>query len=327
MKILALSSGEVLASCDMARSIEAMRAAFALHGRGKVQTPLRTRMNVEGRRNVLVMAASSQSPGRPITVKVVSVYPDAGPGSDATNATVMLLSGNDGRAKAILEGGALTAIRTGAVSGLSCRYLARRDSKVLGIFGAGGQAFHQVAGVHAAGGLALVKVYSRHRSRSRALANRTERELGLETEVCETPGSCSLGSDIVVTATTSPRPILSRRMVDDGTHVIAIGAYTPDTRELDTSLVAASSVFADSREAVLAEAGDILIPIREGRIRERHVRGDLAELVLGRKRGRRSRDEVTLFKSVGLAFEDTALAQLAYSEARRRRRGRWIDLR
>lgn len=326
MKTLALSSADVLASCSMASAIEATRRAFYLHGRGRIRAPLRTRLAVTRSRNFLAMAAMMRTDWNPISVKLVNVDPDPAPGRDAVAATVILLGGNDGEVRAIMGGGALTALRTGAASGLSCRYLARRDSTVLGIIGAGGQAFQQVSGVCTERPIEKVKIFSRHRAGSEALAREVKRRLSIDAEVKESASLCARGSDVVVTATTSATPVLTGRMVDEGTHVIAMGAYTPESREVDSALVRGSSVYADSSEAVWAEAGDILIPLKEGAIGKKHLQGDLTGLVSGRTKGRRNEKELTLFKSVGLAFEDTAVAALVYKEAAKKRRGKRVDL-
>ncbi|MDG6898162.1 MAG: hypothetical protein JRN24_00345 [Nitrososphaerota archaeon] len=326
MKVLALSSADVLASSSMASAIGAVREAFWLRAKRRISAPLRTRIELTGTKNFLVMAAMIRTGWNPVTVKLVNVDSDPAAGAGAVDAKVFLLGGKDGEAKAVMDGGALTALRTGAVSGLSCRYLARRDARLLGIIGAGGQAFHQISGVCAERRIAKVKIFSRHRGRSASLATRVGRELCIDAHVSTSAAACAAGSDVVVTATTSPTPVLTRSMVDDGTHVIAVGAYTPETREVDTSLVRAALVFADSEEAVMAEAGDFLIPLKEGKIRRSHLKGDLAGLVSGKTKGRRSDGDVTLFKSLGLAFEDTAVARLVYDRAIRTNRGRWVEL-
>ena len=135
-----------------------------------------------------------------------------------------------------------------------------------------------------------------------------------------------MGSDVLVTATTSKTPVIDGREVEEGTHVIAIGSYRPDARELDSLLVAGSSVFVDSRDAALEEAGDLLIPMAQGLISKGSVRAELSELVTGSKKGRVSPSEVTIFKSVGLAFEDNAAGWLAYRGARRLKLGKWLEL-
>jgi ornithine cyclodeaminase/alanine dehydrogenase-like protein (mu-crystallin family) len=139
-------------------------------------------------------------------------------------------------------------------------------------------------------------------------------------------GECVRGSDVLLTATTSTTPVFDGRAVEEGTHVIAIGAYRPDARELDSLLVAGSSVFVDSREAALEEAGDLLIPMAEGLISKGSIRAELSELVTGTKKGRASSSEVTIFKSVGLALEDNAAGWLAYRGALRRKLGKWVGL-
>jgi len=221
----------------------------------------------------------------------------------------------------------LTAIRTGAVSGLSCRYLARKDSETLGIVGAGGMAYQQVNGVVSElRSIRRVRVFSMDLAGSKALAKRSSDSLGVEAQVVEKVEMCVRGSDVLVTATTSKTPVFKGSEVEQGTHVISMGSYRPEAREVDSDFVSRASIFVDSREAVLEEAGDLLIPIREGRLSKRAIKAELSELVSGKKPGRASRSEVTFFKCVGLAFEDNAAGWLAYRGAVMRGIGKWTDL-
>jgi ornithine cyclodeaminase/alanine dehydrogenase-like protein (mu-crystallin family) len=213
------------------------------------------------------------------------------------------------------------------VSGLSCRYLARKDSETLGVVGAGAQSFQQVNGiVSELRGVKKVKVFSRHRAKSKAVAKACAKAFKVDARAVGSVGECVRGSDMLVTATASKTPVFDGRAVEEGTHVIAIGAYRPDARELDSLLVAGSSVFVDSREAALEEAGDLLIPMAEGLISKGSIRAELSELVTGTKKGRASSSEVTIFKSVGLALEDNAAGWLAYRGALRRKLGKWVEL-
>ena len=326
MKILTLDADDVSSACPMRECIEEMSRSFALQAKGKTQSPLRTRVAAP-RGDLLVMSSLVRRRRVEGSVKVVGVFPQSKGRRASIAATVLLVDGESGEARALIEGARLTSIRTGAVSGLSCRYLARKDSETLGVVGAGGQAFHQVNGiVSGLRGVKEVKVFSRHRAKSKAVARSCARAFKVEARAEDSVGECVRGSDVLVTATTSKTPVFDGRVVEEGTHVIAIGAYRPDARELDSLLVAGSSVFVDSRDAALEEAGDLLIPMAEGLVSKGSIRAELSELVTGSEKGRGSASEVTIFKSVGLAFEDNAAGWLAYRGALRRRLGKWVEL-
>ena len=299
MRILVLDADEVMAACPMADCIEEMADVFALQGRGKVDSPLRSRLSVPSG-DVLIMPSMTKRDKAEASVKVVSIFPKNKGGVPSINAVTILVDGETGETRAMLSGGVLTAIRTGAVSGLSCRYLARKDSKTLGIFGAGGMAYQQVNGVVSElGSIGKVKIFSMDPAGSKALAKRCDDSLNVEAGVVEDAGACVRGSDVLVTATTSKTPVFRGSAVEEGTHVVAMGSYKPGAREVDSDFVSRASIFVDSKEAVLEEAGDLLIPISEGRLSKTAIKAELAELVSGKKRGRTSRSEVTFFKCVG----------------------------
>jgi len=326
VKILVLNSDEVTAACPMAGCIEEMADVFALQGQGKVDSPLRSRLAApEG--DVLIMPSMAERAAAEASVKVVSVFPNNKRGMPSINAVTILIDGETGEPKGVLSGGILTAIRTGAVSGLSCRYLARKDSETLGIIGAGGMAYQQVNGVVTAlRSIGKVRIFSMDPAGSKALAKRCSDSLEVEAQVVENAEACVRGSDVLVTATTSKTPVFKGQEVEEGTHVVSMGSYRPEAREVDSDFVSRASIFVDSREAVLEEAGDLLIPMKEGRLAKRAIKAELSELVSGKKRGRASRSEVTFFKCVGLAFEDNAAGWLAYREAIKRGIGKWTDL-
>ncbi len=202
----------------------------------------------------------------------------------------------------------------------------RTDAKVLAIIGAGGQGFHQISGVVSQAKIGKINVFDLDLERSRSLADRCKRELGIAADLSRTVKEAITGADVVVTATTSRTPVLRGGEVDQGTHVAAIGAYTPDSRELDSHLVSKASIYVDSMEAAMVEAGDILIPMREGVITKENVRGDLAGLVTGTVRGRTDQREITLFKAVGLAFEDNVVGWLLYKKALSAGIGQWVEV-
>ena len=321
-----MDADEVIAACPMADCIKEMADVFALQGQGRVDSPLRSRLAVPAG-DVLIMPSMARRAKAEASVKVVSVFPKNKAGVPSINAVTLLVDGETGEPKGMLSGGVLTAIRTGAVSGLSCRYLARKDSKTMGIVGAGGMAYQQVNGVVSElPSIKNVRVFSMDRAGSKALAKRCADSLKVEASVVEEVDACVRGSDVLVTATTSRTPVFRGSVVEEGTHVIAMGSYRPEAREVDSDFVSRASIFVDSKEAVLEEAGDLLIPIGERRLSESAIKAELSELVSGKKRGRASRSEVTFFKCVGLAFEDNAAGWLAYRRALKLGIGKWSEL-
>ena len=317
---------EVTAACPMAECIGEMEEVFALHSQGKVDSPLRSRLAAPAG-DVLIMPSMARRAAAEASVKVVSVFPKNKKGVPSINAVTILVDGETGEPKGMLSGGVLTAIRTGAVSGLSCRYLARKDSETLGIIGAGGMAYQQVNGVASElRSIRKVRIFSMDPAGSKALAKRCSDSLELDAQVVERVEECVRGSDVLVTATTSMTPVFKGSAVEDGTHVISMGSYRPEAREVDSDFVSRASIFVDSKEAALEEAGDLLIPIEEGRVSKRAIKAELSELVTGKKRGRASRSEVTFFKCVGLAFEDNAAGWLAYRRALKLGIGKWTEL-
>jgi alanine dehydrogenase len=309
----------------MADCIREMAEVFALHGLGKVDSPMRARLSAPSG-DVLIMPSMAERAKAEASVKVVSIFPK-NRGIPSINALTILVDGDTGEPKAMLSGGVLTAIRTGAVSGLSCRYLARKDSKTMGIVGAGGMAYHQVNGVVSElRSIRNVRIFSMDPGGSKALAKMCESTLEVEASVVEEVEGCVRGSDVLVTATTSRTPVFRGSAVEEGTHVIAMGSYRPEAREVDSDFVSRASIFVDSKEAVLEEAGDLLIPMSEGRLSKTAIKAELSELVSGKKRGRASRSEVTFFKCVGMAFEDNAAGWLTYRQALKLGIGKFSEL-
>jgi alanine dehydrogenase len=232
------------------------------------------------------------------------------------HASYLLTDPETGAPLALMEAGFLTAVRTGATSALAARHLARPNSRVVACFGAGVQARYQLLCLAAVLPLGEVRVVGRDPKRAGAFAEALRREMGISVETGRDPADSIRGADVITCATTSPRPVFSGRFVTPGMHVDAVGAFRPNTRELDTMTIRKSRVVVDTYEGAWEEAGDLLIPIKAGAITRRHVKAELAELVAGTKPGRTSPREITLFKSVGFAPEDAVTARLAYDRAR-----------
>ena len=240
-------------------------------------------------------------------------------GIPAIAALVLLYDATDGRPLALMDGGWLTALRTGAASGVATRLLAREDARTLAVFGAGAQAPEQVAAVCAARPIARVWLVNRTRAHAEALVEPLRAAgspIPADVRVAELPAQALAEADVVCTATAASEPLFADADMRPGTHINAIGAYTPHMREVPGTTVARARVFVDSRSAAEAEAGDLLLARAEELIGSDHVAAELGEVVLGRAPGRTERDQITLFKSVGSAAQDVAVAHLAYERAR-----------
>jgi len=222
---------------------------------------------------------------------------------------------NHGVPLALIEAGAITAIRTAAVSGAATRLLARKDAGDLAILGAGVQAQTHLEAMAVARQLRRVRVWSRNADHTRAFAVRESGRIGLTIEPMDTVQAAVQGADLICTTTASREPVLHGEWVRAGAHLNVVGASLPTARETDTALMVRARLFVDRRESTLAEAGDFLIPKSEGAIDDGHIQAELGEILLGQAAGRRSPDEITLFKSLGLAVEDLASAQLIYAQA------------
>jgi ornithine cyclodeaminase/alanine dehydrogenase-like protein (mu-crystallin family) len=330
LRVRLLGAADIRRVVPMRRAIEVTRQAFAALSAGRAHVPARTPVEVPPDAVALFMPGYLEGFPAGLGVKFVSVFPaNRGRGLPLIHALVVLADPEAGRPLGVLEGTFLTAWRTGAATGVATDLLARRDARVLALIGAGAQAEAQVLGVCEVRPIEEVRVYSRTRPRAEALAEHL-RTIGVPVppaiQVVDSPAEAVRGADIVVTATTSPVPVFSDADLMPGAHVNAIGAFTPETRELETATIRRAKVVVDSRVAALSEAGDILIPIREGAVSEDQIYAELGEVVLGKKPGRTDPEEITVFKSVGNAAQDVAVGGLALVEAERLGLGVQVEL-
>jgi ornithine cyclodeaminase len=324
----------VLARADLERVlppldvVEAMAAAFRRYGDGTCAVPPRSATPV-GRDGVLLTmpAAFSDGDERGLGVKQVSVYPgNRARGHPTLYATYVLMDGSTGQPQALIEGTYLTGIRTGATSALAARLLARPDARRVACFGAGAQAHFQLLCLAALCPLERVVVIGRSPHRTRAFVESMRETLGVRVEPDDDPHRAAREADLILCATTSPTPVVFGADLAPGAHVDAVGAFRATDRELDGEAVRKAHVVVDTYAGALEEAGDVLIPLGEGIIDRTHVRAELAEIVTGRRPGRTSAEEITVFKSVGFALEDLAAARLAYDRARAQGIGKEITL-
>ena len=246
---------------------------------------------------------------------MICIFPsNAERGIDLHQGGVLLFDGETGELRALLDASAVTAVRTAAVSGVATRLLARKDSRRLAILGAGVQARSHLEAMAVVGDFEDARVWSRTPERASAFA--AEAQASFPVEAVETAEEALREADVVVTATTAREPIVRREWLAPGAHVNAVGSSIPTTRELDAETVAAAALFADARESMVNEGGDYLFAVREAGIGPDHIRAELGEILIGAAEGRRSDDELTVFKSLGLAAEDLAAAEHVYARAR-----------
>ena len=316
-EVLVLNGAEVTRLLPMGECIDVMERALAALVRGEAAMPLRGMAPLPDDRGLLATMPSTLE-GAGAGVKVITVVPgNEGTPYDAHQGVVLLFELEHGFLIAIADATAVTAIRTAAVSGVATRHLAREDASVLAILGTGTQARSHLEAMLAVRPIERASVWSRTSERARRFAERGSAEHGIPVEPAPTAERAVEGADLVCTVTSSSEPILRGAWVEPGTHVNAVGYAGKDGRELDTELVARARLFVDRRESALAESGDVGVPIREGAIGEDHIAGELGEVVTGTVQGRTSRDEVTVFESLGLAIEDLAAAHHLYMRASR----------
>eukprot|EP01120_Amphizonella_sp_Union-15-10_P017313 TRINITY_DN9584_c0_g1_i1.p1 TRINITY_DN9584_c0_g1~~TRINITY_DN9584_c0_g1_i1.p1 ORF type:complete len:341 (+),score=55.10 TRINITY_DN9584_c0_g1_i1:218-1240(+) len=315
----------------MRRCIELMRKAFEALGKGKVELPLRTihRLPPNGESAFAFMPTFlSLEESKYFGAKVLSIFPN----NSATNfethqGGVLLFDGINGRPLAFIDAFSITRIRTAAVSALATDLLANPSSPsnplILGILGTGVQAESHVLAILCVRNIRAVLIWGRNKDRAARLAN-TVKKLGIDVEVMESADQVVSASDILCTLTGATEPIVRRKYLKSGVHINAVGAHTPTTRELDSETMKIATLFADKKESLFKEAGDFLIPKSEGVIDESNVAGEISDLVLGKLKGREFKDEVTVFKSLGLALEDLMCAYEIYTKAKSLKIGNWV---
>jgi ornithine cyclodeaminase/alanine dehydrogenase-like protein (mu-crystallin family) len=331
MDVLVLSAGDVERLLPMRECIQVMRDALSSLARGEALVPLRMVMRMPDASGFLgVMPGYIAPDGTPdgvLGMKAVSVFPgNAKRGIDTHQGAVLLFEADTGRLSALMDGATITAIRTAAVSGVATDELARKDAAELAVLGAGVQARTHLEAMAAVRRLRRVRVWSRNAERARSLVDEQRSRYQFSLEASPTAEAAVRGADIIATVTASAEPILQRAWLNEGAHVNAVGSSIPTTREIDTATMAAARVFVDRRESALNEAGDVLIPMREGAITADHIAAELGEVIIGRKEGRRAPSELTLFKSLGLAVEDVASAAHIAKRARVEGIGQTVQL-
>lgn len=327
MSALLLSAADVHALLSPEACVSALEEAFRAYAGGELAQPLRV---VAWRPDAVgAVAAMPAYIGQPAVLgaKVIAVFPEnRRRGIPSHQGIIVLHDPEDGTLLAIIDAGAITALRTAAASALATSILARPNSEVLALLGSGQQAWEHLRAMSAVRPIREVRVWSRTPGHAEEFSHRAAIDGGPVVRAAGTVEESVRGADIVCTLTAATAPVLRGEWLAEGMHVNAVGASAAAFRELDALAVARSRLFADSRESLAAESMDYLGALGEGAIGPDHLQGDLADLVTGRVPGRTNDREITLFKSLGLAIEDLAAARMVLMRARQQGRGASVEL-
>jgi ornithine cyclodeaminase len=319
MKIRLLSAADVSAALPMKQAIAVMRDVFSQLSAGKAEVPLRGRLYSDRGVTLLMPAYLQQS--QAMAVKLVSIYNEnAKLGLPTVSATLLVLDPSSGLPRAFMEAHHLTAIRTGATGGLAADLLARKDARSLALFGAGVQGRAGLEAVRQVRDLDRVLIFDPVREAAENLAASLARSAASpEAVICETPKEAVSAADIVVTVTTASTPVFDGNDLRPGTHVTAVGSFSPDVQEVDAATIQRALVVADSRTACLAEAGDLIACGAS-------VDTEIGDIINGNHPGRTSEDQITYFKTVGIAAQDAAAAAVVLEVAEEKGLGQVVDL-
>ncbi|MBN2137194.1 MAG: hypothetical protein JW720_05260 [Sedimentisphaerales bacterium] len=320
--LLYLNSEEVRLALPMPDAIAAMKQAFIQLSAGQVMLPARQHIDVAGEKGTALIMSCHSSEQKLMSVKFVTLFDNNQRlGLPLIQALVILSDAISGVPLAIMDGGSLTAIRTGAASGAATDILARPDAHLVAIFGAGVQARTQLEAVCSVRPIRHVRVFDPDSVQADRFAEEMTHRLGLSVERASSPAKALTDADIVCTATLSSVPVFRDCELPPGAHINAVGSYKPEVSEIPPDTVCRARVIVDHRPSALEEAGDLLIPMKQKRIDESHFSSELGEVLAGRVPGRKDRDEVTLFKSVGVAIQDLCAARQVLDNARNRKLG------
>ncbi len=318
--MLLLSKTDIEKNFTMRDAIEADKVAFSLLSAEKCDAPIRTNISASKHNGCFLFMPAYAEDLDVAALKIVDVFPDnAKKGLPTCPAQVMLIDGKTGVILAVLDGTFVTQIRTGASTGVAFDVLARKDSKIGALIGTGGQAEAQLSAMLEARKLDEVRVFSRNFDTCSDFVEQMKMKYSsYRTNIVAVKSSDDAidNADVIATATTSNTPVFDGHKVKKGATVSCVGSYLPQMQEMDSVILErCSKLFFDSKEAVLSEAGDILIPLEKGIINEQSFTGDIGEVLLGEKLGRENEEEIIVFKSVGVAIQDLVTAKYIYDIA------------
>ncbi len=324
-EILTLSADDIRSLVSMKEIIAAVREAYLELAAG-VTAPERLHLDIpENKGTVLIMPVYSKAGGY-LSLKTATLFSDNREKQlPLLQAVIMLIDGSDGRIRALLEGSLITALRTGAASGVASDLLSRKNSKTAAVFGAGIQGKTQLEAVCAVRAVKQAYIFDPHRASVEKYAEEMSALLQIDVIAAEDE-TVLRNADIICTATSAVEPVFKAQSVAPGTHINAIGSYKPHVREIPGEIAAKSRIVMDHKASCMTEAGDLLIPLKEDLISEADLSDEIADIISGKKPARNSEEEITFFKSVGHAVQDLAAARLIYQKALTAGKGQMINL-
>ncbi len=332
MKIVVLNQDDIKNVFSMEDAIQADKDALKLYSLGKSAVPLRINLDVPKYEGHSLYMPGYSADVNALGVKIVSVYPkNIEKGLNSVPATMVLLNSETGEVCSLMDGTYLTRIRTGAVSGAAADVLARKDSKVFAMFGTGGQAETQLEAILTVRPIKIVKVFGISIERAeRFTARMTAKfgeKFGVKIFAAKSSDEAIEDADIITSVTTSKKPVFDGRLVKKGCHINGVGSYTPEMHEIDEyTITHADKVYVDTRNGVLNESGDLIIPIKNGNFSADRITGELGEVIAGKAPARMSDDEITVFKTTGSAVLDIVNAQRIYENALKKGMGSIIEI-
>ena len=325
--MLVLSERDVRTLADMRELIPVLEQAHVQYSAGRAVMPVRQVVPVPQIEGRITSMPAYLDGNKALGMKVVTYFP-RNPARNLPTilATVLVFSPESGKMVAAMDGTYITAVRTACASAIATRILANPDTPILGVLGAGVQARAHIVALREVREFSDVKVYDVSHGAAVQLQNTLRAEMGIEVRVVDSAREAVENSDVVVTVTTAREPIVNAEWFKTGVHINAIGSHRPELREIDGATLAGATIVVDSREAIMAECGDVLLAIQENAITSESIHAELGEVLAGSKRGRTRADERTIYKAVGIAIQDVATAEMIYRRAVEHRVGTTVEV-
>ena len=325
--MLVLSEQQVQSLIEIDELIAALSQAHIQYSTGRAVMPVRLVVPLADIQGRITSMPGYLNEDKALGMKVVTYFQDNPQRNlPAILATIMLFSAETGKMIAVMDGAYITAIRTACASALATKALANPETPTLGILGAGVQARAHIQALTRVRKISRIMIYSPSATSAASLKGEMENKAGVAIEVAKSAEAVVRASDLLVTVTTAKEPIVKAQWLKPGVHINAVGSHRPDLREIDGATLARAKVVVDSRAAMLAECGDILLALKEKSVDDNVIYGEIGEVLAGVKLGRRSADEITLYKSVGIAIQDVAAAHLVYRKALERNVGSHVEI-
>ena len=322
-----LSGKQIRAAISMKDIIGAMELAFVELSTGTPEMPIRSHISIAEPAGTALFMPSYMKPSAMIGIKVVTLFEQ----NRKTNlpyiqGMVSLFDGSNGTPRAVLDGGTITSLRTGAASGLATSLLSRKDSTICTIFGAGVQGRSQLEAICAVRDITRAIVCDISPTAAEIFAREMSEELGIEVVVATSSREAVKAADIICCATVAKTPVFDNRDLPAGVHINAVGSYQPHVQEVPEEMVLRSRLYVDHRESALEETGDLIIPIKKGVLNEEHIVAEIGEVAAGKAPGRTSASEITFFKTVGVAVQDLAAAAIILKRAEELNIGTMVEI-